>query len=237
MSEGKTLQERVPGGRHFVLTADQRDSRHHADAVPDALALLTDAPTSPEHGLPFERAAGDEVQGLVTSGAEVVELVGRLLRSGTWRIGIGIGPVEEPLPASVREARGPAFIAARRAVERSHRTPQPVALDANTTVDRAAEELDLLLRAEGALWLWSALLTRRTDEGWEVVDAMATAPTQRAVAADLGVSPSAVSQRLRAAGWAEDERARLLCAALLDDAWDACATLGGPEPSDEQEQT
>ena len=42
-----------------VLTVDQRDSRSHADEVPDLLDRLADAP-----GLvrPFQRTVGDEVQ-------------------------------------------------------------------------------------------------------------------------------------------------------------------------------
>jgi hypothetical protein len=40
-------------------------------------------------------------------------------RERTWSVGIGVGPVEEPLPASTRSGRGIAFTRARRAVEQS----------------------------------------------------------------------------------------------------------------------
>lgn len=229
MSEGTALKAPMRK-RRFVVTADQQSSRHRADAVPGMLGVLSDLPGAPtaDGGLVFDRAAGDEIQGLVTSGAAVVEVVQALLRAGGWRIGIGLGPVEEPLPTSVREARGPAFIAARRAVERSHRCPQPVALDANTGVDAElhAPESSPLRHAETALWLWAAVLARRTDEGWEVAELMQAASTQKEVAATLGVSPSAVSQRLRTAGWVESRRGAALVAALLEAAHDDCATLG-----------
>lgn len=235
MSEGQELdlgREALPC---FVVTADQRDSRHQPDAVPALLEQLAARPTAPD-ALPFERAAGDEVQGVLTSGTEVVQVLELLLRSGRWRAGIGVGTVEHPLPDSVRAARGPAFIAARRAVERSHRGPQPLALEANTDLEHATDPgLPALAHAEAALWLWAGVLTRRTAEGWEVVDRLAEHSTQREVAEALGVSPSAVSQRLRTAGATEADRGAALCAALLDAAAaglsDPSGTLGnGPTP-------
>ena len=113
-------------------------------------------------------------------------------------------------------------------MERSHRCPQPVALDANTGVDAEldAPESSPLRHAETALWLWAAVLARRTDEGWEVAELMQAASTQKEVAATLGVSASAVSQRLRTAGWVESRRGATLVAALLEAAHDDCATLG-----------
>ncbi|WP_374929160.1 hypothetical protein [Kytococcus sedentarius] len=234
MNEGRTLKHSMRG-RRFVVTADQQSSRHRADAVPGMLGVLSDLPGAPtaDGGLAFDRAAGDEIQGLVTSGAAVVEVVQALLRTGGWRIGIGLGPVEEPLAPSVREARGPAFIAARRAVERSHRCPQPVAVDANAGVDTAVDApgSSALRGAETALWLWAAVLARRTDEGWEVAELMEQASTQKDVAATLGVSASAVSQRLRTAGWVESQRGAELVATLLEAAADDCATLGGAAPA------
>ncbi len=241
MSEASSLKQ---GTHCFVVTADQQDSRHQDDAVPAALDLLAEVPTT----LPFERAAGDEIQGVLASGTDVVRTVGLLLRTGAWRVGIGIGTLETPsdpgadggtpLPQpesshddpprrSVREARGPAFIAARRAVERSHRAPWPVAVDANRSVDAAVPPAQAapILHAEAALWLWAALLGRRTAEGWEVVDLRQQADSQKEVAQQLDVSPSAVSQRLRTAGWVEDQRGQELAASLLEAAWDSCATL------------
>lgn len=225
MGEDRRLNDPGGGPRRFVVTADQRSSRHRQDAVPGALRLLSDLPGAGTAGLGFERSTGDEIQGVLTTGAAVVAVVQALLRTGDWRVGIGLGEVEEPLPDSVRAARGPAFIAARRAVERSGRAPRPVALEANTTVDDALPpgHLAAAEQAETALWLWAALLDRRTTEGWEVVELMEASATQREVAERLGVSASAVSQRLRAAAFVESTRGAALCARLLEDAWDATA--------------
>jgi FixJ family two-component response regulator len=48
---------------------------------------------------------------------------------------------------------------------------------------------------------------RRTEQGWEVVDRMASGGTQRDVAAALGITPQAVSTRLRTAGWRTEQAA------------------------------
>ncbi|MBI4899293.1 MAG: hypothetical protein HY829_02315, partial [Actinobacteria bacterium] len=86
----------------FVVIADQVDSRTTSDRVPAALSVLSPV----AQVLPYERTAGDEVQGLVGTGRAVVQSVVALTRLDGWRLGIGVGPVEEPLPESTRAARG-----------------------------------------------------------------------------------------------------------------------------------
>jgi hypothetical protein len=56
---------------------------------------------------------------------------------------------------------------------------------------------------------------RRTEQGWEVVDRMASGGTQRDVAAALGVTPQAVSTRLRTAAWRTEQAALPGLAKLL----------------------
>lgn len=184
----------------LVLTVDQRGSRRGADRVADLLARTSTLPCR----LPFERTAGDEAQALVTSAADVPALLEQLLRSGGWRIGLGLGEVEQPLPADVREARGPAFVHARAAVEAARHAPAGLRVEAEGPLAPAARAL------EGALWLWAALLERRTSRGWEVVDLVDRGATYDDAARELGITQSAVSQRARAAGLAEGRRAREL---------------------------
>src|SRR3954447_18498793 len=96
----------------FVITADQKDSRSAPDQVPAVLQVLNRHPLV----RPFERTAGDEVQGLLDDPAAVVAAVVALVRAG-WGVGIGAGTVEDPVPPSARAGRGEAYVAARRAVE------------------------------------------------------------------------------------------------------------------------
>lgn len=189
------------------MTADQRGSRKRPDAVPATLAAL-DAAHGDDLVLAFERTAGDEVQGLVSDADLVVGIVADLVRRGGWSIGVGVGDVETPLPDSVRAGRGAAFVHARDAVERAKQYPTATAVTADDP--KSAE------RAETALWLLVGLLQRRSDAGWEATDAMGDVDRQADAAAKLGITPQAMSRRLRVAGWAEEKRGRRLAAWVLE---------------------
>lgn len=207
----------------FVVTADQQGSRRSTDQVP---ALLAGLPDLSGMLLPFERTVGDEVQAVFDDPASVVEVTLHLLRLGGWSVGIGAGPVLEPLPASTREASGPAFIAAREAVEAAKNRGRPVAVAVRGAGPAAARD------AEAVLTLLGSVLARRSPAGWAAVDAArdamartgADGPVQQRAAERLGISQQAVSQRLRAAQWAE-ERAALPTAARL------LAAAGLPDPA------
>ena len=111
----------------FVLTVDQRHSRRGVDRVEELLDWLA---TQPGVVRTFERTAGDEVQGVMDDAAAVVDVVLALVRRSAWSVGIGAGPVHEPLPASTRAGSGPAFELARKAVQRAKSSPQPLAVGA-----------------------------------------------------------------------------------------------------------
>ncbi|MGH3423747.1 MAG: transposase [Nocardioidaceae bacterium] len=193
----------------YVLTVDQRGSRRYADAVP---ALLTDlnAAYADLLVLPFERTAGDEVQGLLSRADVVVDLAVELVRRSAWSVGIGVGETEDPLPDSVRAGRGEAYVLARASVERAKSAPHPVCV--------GARRPEAAGHAEAACWLLAGVLARRTAAGWEAVDAMETHERQVDAADALGITPQAMSRRLRVAGWTEERRGRTLAAYLLQEA-------------------
>lgn len=186
----------------FVLTADQRSSRTHPDRVDDAFALLSAIPTL----RPFERTAGDELQGVLDAPRPALDAVLALARDGRWSIGLGIGSVELPLPKQTRAGRGPAFEFARDAVTRAKSRPDHVALTAG-----GPEAAD----AEALLSVHAAIVGARSDAGWEAVDVVATGTSQTDAAARLGVSKQAVSQRLRAAWWDAQQSTTPLLLRLL----------------------
>jgi hypothetical protein len=194
----------------FVLTVDQRRSRSQPDGVPQALEALNRR--SADGGLTreFERTAGDEIQGVISSAEAVVDVVLSLVRTGTWNIGIGIGAAREPLPSSTRAGHGEVFVRARAGVERAKSAPQRLCVVGAD--DPRAE------RAASALILLAALLRRRSKLGWEAADMLSSGCSRAEAAQRLGVSPAAISYRLQAAGWAEEERGRDLAAALLAEA-------------------
>jgi hypothetical protein len=175
----------------FVITADQIDSQHEDDVAGKTVERLNDA-YGLRLALPVDRNAGDEIQALSSRPETALAIVSDLTRSGDWSVGLGIGAVRTPLPANTREAAGPAFVAARRAVDRAKRASLRFALEsAATEAGESAEALtDLFLLNR----------SRRTGEGWELFDLIASGHTQAQAATILRISPQAVSQRARAAG-------------------------------------
>jgi hypothetical protein len=227
----------------FVLTVDQQASTRHGDRVPELLARLE--PLVESWGgvvLPFERTVGDEVQAVVADPTSVLQLVLTIIRVGNWRIGLGIGHVNEPLPAHSREASGSAFIRARAAVDQARSRSAAVPVTVCGDPARPSDDAEALLRLLGSV------VQRRSAQGWEVVDLLwsAAAPdvaagpatrlasgsgpgatycgattvpaTQRDAARILGISEQAVSQRLRTALWAEERAAWPLAIRLLAEA-------------------
>lgn len=199
----------------FVMTIDQKDSRNTADRVPELLRHL--------HGLdldlPFERTVGDEVQAASSSAAVVVDAALQVLRLGGWSVGIGVGTVDLPLPASSREAGGDAFIAARTAVERAKKTgdrpPLAVAVaEAAPGTGAAAAAAD----AEAVLVLIARLVRDRTEAEWRILEHVEPLKwgAQTAAARKLGISSQAVSNAVQRAGWNEEWAARPAAAALLE---------------------
>jgi hypothetical protein len=188
--------------RAAVLTVDQRGSTRGSDRVPETLDGLADL------GMlrPFERTAGDEFQGVLDAPSALAAATERLLREATWSIGIGVGEVAEPLPESTRAGRGPAFVFAREAVTSAKSAPWRLRVAGD---DRGVRAL------ETTLWLWAAVLGRRTARGWEVADLVDAGATYEEAAKRLGVTQSAISQRAQAAGIVEGRRARELVTELV----------------------
>ncbi|WP_244970676.1 hypothetical protein [Gordonia jinghuaiqii] len=173
----------------FVMTVDQRGSRRDVDRVDAVLARLRDVETV----RPFERTAGDEIQGILDDPATTARLAIELTADGHWSVGIGTGPVDEPLPASTRAGRGPAFINARDAVEAAKRHRIPFCV--------RGPETRWCRHAQTAGRLIADIVAARSPAGIEAVAAMRRGLTQVEAASELGITPQAMSQRLRAAGW------------------------------------
>ncbi|CCQ16530.1 putative uncharacterized protein [Rhodococcus sp. AW25M09] len=174
------------------------------DRVPELLDRYRD------HKLtrPFDRTAGDEVQAVCEDAATVVSIALELVSTTHWTVGIGIGSVELPLPTTTRAGRGPAFEAARDAVNRAKNAP--LALAVSGPHPAAAED------AETAATLVALLVDRRTDPGREAVALMSRGLSQTDAAEQLKISKQAMSQRLSVAGWHIETAGRTLAVRLLN---------------------
>jgi hypothetical protein len=206
----------------FVITADQKDSRRDIDRAGTVLEEL-----NRHYGgallLPVDRTAGDEIQALVKDPSASLALVLDLTRRERWSVGLGVGDVRTPLPSATREATGSAFIAARDAVDAAKRSPTRFALAVaprdggdGESGERDGESDDGLpafsspVTSEEVEALIALVLTtrdRRTPQGWEVADLLRSVDSQKHAAKSLGVTPQAVSTRVRTSGWRTEQAA------------------------------
>ena len=196
----------------FVVTVDQVDSRSHDDLVGRAVREVT-VKHAKTLALPAERTAGDEFQVAVGDAGVVLDIVLGLTRERWWSVGVGVGGVRHPLPASTREATGDAYYAARTAVERAKKAPTRFALE---TVADAAEAAELAGDCEALIDLLLALRERRTDGGWEIADLLASGMSQKQAAEALGITASAASLRIKAAGVRLEDRSVAALRRLLE---------------------
>lgn len=190
----------------YVLTVDQISSRQRRDAVPAMLdRMATQFPDARA-----TRTVGDEFQLLfVAEPVSVVDAILILMRERSWHVGIGIGPVEEPIPSDLRAARGPAFLAAREAVEKAKERANHLCVVATPPAEDEGDDAEVLLD------LLLTLRARRSEAGWAAAELADAGLTQAGIATELGVTRQAVNQRLQAAQWTLDQRSRPVAARLL----------------------
>ena len=213
----------------FVITADQIDSRNDRDRAGEMIAGLV-AEFGDVFTLPPDQTAGDEIQMLLADARTSLDLVLALHRSGHWSIGLGVGTVRTPLPDSARQASGEAFVGARDAVTRAKKADTRFGLTAEPVGPAGARQHRPVLdgeQVEALIATFLLLRQRRTSEGWAAVDLRETGLTQVEIAARLGISTAAVSQRLRSALWKVDRSARPALVRLLEDL-DNATTGTGP---------
>lgn len=161
------------------MTIDQRGSTGDQDRVPSLLAQIAGLDLPGAERPVFERSVGDEVQGVVADASAVVEIALHALRDGRWYVGIGVGTVSMPAPASPREGTGSAFVAARKAVELAKGAGSQVPLSVVPGIIAGAgrggpapEGGQACANAEGVLRLLGRLVQERTEAQWRVVDAL-----------------------------------------------------------------
>jgi hypothetical protein len=203
----------------FVIIADQIGSRSDRDRVADLLERLHTR-AGERLALPAERTAGDELQALTADPQAALDIVLECLRGGHFRAGLGIGQVAGALPASIREASGPAFIAGRRAVQKAARTSIHFSAAGSDTTEATVNDVDALtalLLAGRARW---------SAQSWELHDLLEQGLTQATAAERLGITPQAVSKRARAAALAIDAQARQSIARVMATADAEQSTVG-----------
>lgn len=195
----------------YVLSFSGRTGhgRVHGDPVPALLETLAEL----DLALPPERTAGPEALALAERADAALDALLRALEHGGIAIGVGIGTVQQPLPASVRELSGPAVESAAAALRAASTTSEvPLALRAADHRQRGtAEDAEAVLRLIG----WMARTRNRGQ--WRVVRALREdrRATQAQLAERLGVTQQTVSRALKTSGWREERAAHPLAERLL----------------------
>ena len=183
----------------FVITADQRDSRTSADLVPEGIALVERVGGRPAHpscaAQRRRRTAGADRQ-----------RCGRAARSD-WRCCATDGGAWASVPGRSSRPCLPTSAphAAPRSSSRGRPSSGPSPLRGRVAV--AAADPVAAADAEAYLRLLVDLRDRRSAQGWEVADLLAQGLTQKRIAAELGITPTAVSLRAKAAGLRLEEAA------------------------------
>jgi hypothetical protein len=192
----------------FVLTVDQRKSRQRQDLVEAAMEALNGDALRPLV-LPFDRTAGDEMQAVVGEPAVVLSIAMELAASSSWSVGIGIGPVKEPLPDNTRAGAGEAFERARTAVTAAKAASGNIAVSG---------ESPLAAQAEALLQLLVLVARKRSKMSEEAGVLSDQGLTQQQIARQLGISQQAVSSRLQSGLWQESRRVLSVAESLLEGA-------------------
>lgn len=158
----------------------------------------------------FVLTLGDEFQGLLSSSEPLIQLLAQLraaVHPAELRFGLGVGPLETALRAEALGMDGPCFHRARSAIERARELSTPI--EAETWENRSVLEVYSLLYGE--------LRGRWTTRQRQVHDLSTSGLDGRTIAETLNISPSAVSQHLRATGRSAVEAATERWHAALGD--------------------
>jgi len=177
--------------------------RLHA-ALTEELARLNGG-DAPAPVVPLRVTVGDEYQGCFGTVGDALRAALRLRLAlapyAEVRHGVGWGAVgvlsEEP-----RVEDGPGWWAAREAIEAVHRAEGRPASRSLRTAYAPADGVEGPAPAavNAALVARDELVARLDATGLSVLDGMLAGMTQQQIASRLGVSPSAVSQRVRRGG-------------------------------------
>ncbi len=189
-----------------------------ADPAAAARALLgLRARFDGDYPLAPDAADSGDVRALTPSPRAALETVLHLARARQWRVGLGIGAVRTPLPATMRDASGSGVVAAHDALGAAARRASRCAIrgEGTSPVEPLEPLLDLLL----------AHRERWSEQGWQLHDLLEAGRTaaggtqaggtQADAAQTLGITPQAVSKRARAAGLRVDAEARTALTQLL----------------------
>ena len=198
----------IPVIADIVSSRELDDRRTAQRAIESAFAQVVDIlPAHARPVRPFTAVVGDEFQGAFSTlrAALAATLLVRLaLPAGLdLRFGLGLGEVEEIPSTSGSLSEGPGWWAARAAIEHVEEIARREAPQARTWVaaaEHVAGAADLVRIANAAALARDRVVGRWSDRVRALVCGRIAGVTQGDLAQSQGISQSAVSQTLAAAG-------------------------------------
>ncbi len=198
----------IPVIADIVSSRELDDRRTAQRAIESAFAQVVDIlPAHARPVRPFAAVVGDEFQGAFPTlrAALAATLLVRLALPAVLdlRFGLGLGEVEEIPSTSGSLSEGPGWWAARAAIEHVEEIARREAPQARTWVaaaEHVAGAADLVRIANAAALARDRVVGRWSDRVRALVCGRIAGVTQGDLAQSQGISQSAVSQTLAAAG-------------------------------------
>lgn len=196
-----TLTQRVTHGSRPSVELDDRLARQ--------LAAL---PTT----VPFQATGPGQVRGLTEDSNAAVHAAMTALRDNRFSVAIGVGEVfltrvTDPEGRSAVTADGPGM-------RHGHDAAALLRAGERGSVRVSAANTQAAAHAQAVLKLVGHIVSERSEAEWRVVDLLVPGARgqQKAVAAQLGITPQAVSKAVVRSLWNEEWEARPAAAALLE---------------------
>ncbi|SEB54456.1 SatD family protein [Terriglobus roseus] len=195
---------KIPSDRFIALIGDMVKSRdykgttrlHIQEAFNRFIARLNRTYRPSIRAL-FTVTLGDEFQGLVQDPEIIPDLLWEVQREPSlppFRLGLGYGRIDTKIPARAINLDGPAFHNARAAIQQAK-------IDGITgaVFQGFGKPCDVI--ANGIARMLELQMDRRSEKQLEIMDHLRHSGSQREVAAAMQVSPQAISEHKKAAGW------------------------------------
>ncbi|MGY5764425.1 MarR family transcriptional regulator [Brachybacterium sp. DNPG3] len=193
----------------LVLSFSPHRSRRGDDPLPALAEAL--APIGLRR--PVERTLGRDAIALADRAESALDAVRAAAELGGWCVGVGVGPVDLPLPEETRAVSGGGAEASAAALRDARATSQ-VPLSVQASDERHASTA---ADAEGVLRLIGWMVATRNRGQWRAVHALREHPraTQQELAELLGITQQTVSRAIKTSGWREESAAVPLVERLL----------------------
>jgi DNA-binding CsgD family transcriptional regulator len=199
-----TFSVRTHPGNFIALIGDMVQSRNFAGETRSQMQeafnlLINKLNTKYRSSLSsrFTVTLGDEFQGLLVDPSTVPDILWDVQRASSlpvFRLGLGFGRIDTKIPKRAINLDGPAFHLARAAIQQAKSEGLRGAVFSGF-----GKEIDEI--ANGIARMLDLQMDRRSEKQLEIMEQLRQSKSQAEVAAKMGLTPQAVNDHKKAAGW------------------------------------